>query len=109
MSQPTPLVVHQLRNLTHRAEALADEALIAKCELMSQILRARQSENVPAPHVGQDGIIRLSRAIQRDVSSQADLFRTHNALTTACHEVFADLPHDDTPEYTEEATAAAAA
>jgi hypothetical protein len=70
---------------------------MAKLDLMRQLLRVRQTEDMPAPHVGQDGIIRLARSIQSAVDSQNDLFRTHDALTKARHEIWADLPHDDTP------------
>lgn len=97
MSQPVPLSVIQLRNLMHDAEAKADESLMAKLELMKQMLRVRQTEEMPAPHVGQDGIIRLARAIQLSVDAQNDVFRAHDALTKARREIYADLPHDDTP------------
>jgi hypothetical protein len=67
------------------------------------MLRVRQTEDVPSPHVCQDGIIRLARAIHADVTSQNDLFRTHNALTKAAHAIWAGFPHDeDTPDYVED-------
>ena len=99
MSKPVPLTMINMRRLVRNAEAKSDESLIAKLELMKQMLRVRQTEAVPSPHVGQDGIIRIAKAIQADVTSQNDLFRTHNALTRAGHEIFADLPHDDTEKY----------
>ena len=106
MSRPVPLAVTSLRKLIRDAEARADESLIAKLDLMKQILRVRQNEDVPAPHVAQDGIIRLARAIQANVDSQNDLFRTHDALTKARREVYADFPHDDTPSTTGEVAVA---
>ena len=106
MSPPVPLAVISLRNLIREAEAKADESLMAKLDLMKQILRVRQTEDMPAPHIAQDGIIRLARAIQANVDSQNDLFRTHDALTKARHEVYADFPHDDTPSTTGEVAVA---
>jgi hypothetical protein len=97
MSQPVPLAALGVRNLIREAEAKADESLMVKLELMKQILRVRQTERMPSPHVAQDGIIRLARSIQSAVDAQNDLFRTHDALTKAQHQVWADLPHDDTP------------
>ena len=84
MSPPVPLAVISLRNLIREAEAKADESLMAKLDLMKQILRVRQTEDMPAPHIAQDGIIRLARAIQANVDSQNDLFRTHDALSVSC-------------------------
>jgi hypothetical protein len=106
MSQPTPLAIPQIRNLVRTAEAKADAALLAKVELMQGMLRVRQQGVDAAPHVGQAGIARLARAIQAEVAAQNDLFRTHNALTKAAHELWpelitSDIPHD-TPEYTGE-------
>lgn len=107
MSDSVPFTVVNVRKLIRDAEAKADESLMAKLELMKQILRVRQTEEMPAPHVGQDGIIRLARAIQSAVDAQNNLFRTHDALTKASHEVYADLPHDDTPPSAGEVAAAA--
>jgi len=101
MSHPVPLAIPQVRNLIRTAEAKADEALLAKVELMQGMLRVRQSADVPAPHTGQEGLLRLGRAIQTDLASQSDLFRAHSALTKAAHEIWADAPHDDTPDYVE--------
>jgi hypothetical protein len=109
MSQPVPITLTKLRNLIRNAEAKADESLIAKLDLMAQLLRTRQSEKMPSPHVGQDGLVRLARSIQAAVESQNNLFRTHDALTRARREVYADLPHDDTPDYEATTTAEAAA
>lgn len=102
---PVALVVTQLRASIRRAEACADEALIAKADLLQKMLRARQAENVPTPHVGQDAIMRLGKAIQADIASASDLFRTHNALSIAGQVVFGNAPHEDTPEYVEPADA----
>lgn len=109
MSQAMPIAIPQTRNLVRAAEAKADEALIAKLDLMRQMVHVRSTEDVPAPHVGQEGLLRLSRAIQSDLSSQNDLFRTHNVLTAAAHEIWAELPHDDTQEFVEPSGNAAAA
>lgn len=103
MSQPVPLSVPKLRSLVREAEAAADAALIAKLDLLRGILHTRQTEEMPAPHMCQDGIIRLTRAIQADVGAQNDLFRTHDAMTKASQEIWpevitADYPHH-TPEF----------
>jgi hypothetical protein len=104
-----PIAIPQTRNLMRTAEAKADEALIAKLELMRQIVHVRRTEDVPAPHIGQEGLLRLSRAIQSDLSAQNELFRTHNVLNLAAHELWAELPHDDTDEFVEPSGSAAAA
>ena len=93
--QTSPIAYYQVSNQLRTAEAKGDEALLAKLELMQQMLRVRQTEDVPSPHVGQDGIIRLGRAIQADIESQTDLFRTHTAIKRAGTEIFGGLPHDD--------------
>src|SRR3546814_13622972 len=70
---------------------------------MSSILRARQIEDIPAPHVGQEAIIRLGRAIQSDISGANDVFRTHNALV-ADKTLITGMPgHDDTKVFAVEA------
>lgn len=94
-AQTIPIAYYQVSNQLRAAEAKGDEALLAKLELMQQMLRVRQTEKVPSPHIGQDGIIRLARAIQADIESQTDLFRTHTAIKKAGAEIFGGLPHDD--------------
>jgi len=113
MSQPLPLALPKLRSFVRDAEAAADAALIAKIDLMRGILHTRQSEEMPAPHVCQDGIVRLARAIQSDVGAQNDLFRTHDAMTRAGREIWpdavtADYPHD-TPWFEDTGDEASAA
>lgn len=103
MSQPLPLAIPKLRALVREAESASDAALIAKLDLPRGILHTRQTERMPAPHTGQAGIMRLTRAIQSDLSAQNDLFRTHDAMTRASHEIWpgsvtADYPHD-TPTF----------
>lgn len=102
MSRPIPASMVRLRNQIRDAETKADQALIAKTELMRSILLYRQTEEVPAPHTGQDAIIRLGRAIQNDISSAGDLFRTHNCLTTAKTEIMGP-GHEDTLKFATEA------
>src|SRR3546814_15960253 len=65
---PVPAYMMRIRNQIRAAEAKADESLLAKLDVMSSILRARQIEDIPAPHVGQEAIIRLGRAIQSAIS-----------------------------------------
>ena len=93
---PVPAYMMRIRNQIRAAEAKADESLLAKLDVMSSILRARQIEDIPAPHVGQEAIIRLGRAIQSDISGANDVFRTHNALV-ADKTLITGMPgHDDT-------------
>lgn len=93
---PVPAYMTRIRNQIRTAEAKADESLLAKLDVMSSILRARQTEDIPAPHVGQEAIVRLGRAIQSDISAANDVFRTHNALV-ADKTLITGMPgHDDT-------------
>ena len=97
---PAPAYMARIRKKIRDAEAKADESLIAKLDLMSSILRARQAEDMPAPHVGQDAIIRIGRAVQSDISSANDIFRSHNALVDAQTQITGCPPgHGDTLSY----------
>jgi|GEM_PF-2302230 hypothetical protein len=100
---PVPAYMMRIRNQIRAAEAKADESLIAKLDVMRSILRARQDEDVPAPHAGQEAIIRLGRAIQSDISGANDMFRTHNALVEVKTEIMGVPGHDDTLAFVEEA------
>lgn len=92
-----PAFMIRIRNQIRAAEAKADESLLAKLDVMSTILRARQVEEVPAPHIGQDAIVRLGRAIQSDISAANDVFRSHDALVEARTRITGGPNHDDTP------------
>lgn len=98
---PVPAYMARLRAQIRDAEAKADESLLAKLTVMSSILRARQVEDIPAPHVGQEAVIRLGRAVQSDISAQNDLFRSHNALVDAKTLITGAPGHDDTLAYME--------
>lgn len=103
---PAPAYMARIRNHIRAAEAKADESLLAKLDAMSAILRARQTEEMPAPHVGQEAIVRLGRAIQSDISSANDVFRSHNALVDAKSLIVTAAPgHGDTLKYNEEGNA----
>ena len=69
---------------------------------MRSILHARQVEDLPAPHVGQDAIVRLGRAIQSDISSANDIFRSHNALVDAKVEITGGPGHSETLPFAED-------
>jgi hypothetical protein len=99
---PVPAYMARIRNKIRQAEAKADESLLAKLDVMSSILHARQVEDMPAPHVGQDAIIRLGRAVQSDISSANDLFRSHNALVDAKTLITGAPGHGDTLVFAEE-------
>lgn len=99
---PVPAYMVRIRKQIRDAEAKADESLIAKLDAMKSILHARQVEEMPAPHVGQDAIIRLGRAIQSDISSANDVFRSHNALVDAKTLITGSPGHGDTFLFTEE-------
>ncbi len=101
--KPAPAYMARIRKQIRDAEAKADESLIAKLELMSSILRARQIEEMPAPHVGQDAIIRIGRAVASDISSANDIFRSHNALVDAQTRITGCPPgHGDTLNFVED-------
>ena len=91
----------RLRSLIRSAEAKADEALLAKAELLAGCIRARQIENSDAPHVGQKAIIRLVTAIDRDVEAANNLFRTHDELVQLGREMgtrVEETPESDLPD-----------
>ena len=96
MTIAAPAYMMRIRNQIRTAEAKADESLLAKLDVMSAILRARQTEEMPAPHVGQDAIVRLGRAIQSDIASTNDVFRSHNALVDAKTQITGGPGHGDT-------------
>lgn len=110
MTNATPAYMVRIRQHIRRAEAKADESLLAKLDVMSALLRARQSEEMPAPHVGQEAVVRLGRAIQSDISGANDVFRSHNALVEAKTLITGSFGHDDdTPAFTAHEQAGAAA
>lgn len=95
MTTAVPAFMIRIRNQIRAAEEKADESLLAKLDVMSAILRARQVEEAPAPHIAQDAIVRLGRAIQSDISSTNDVFRSHNALLEAKARITGGPNHDD--------------
>lgn len=99
MNIPVPAYMARIRSQIRDAEAKADESLLAKLTVMSSILRARQVEDLPAPHVGQEAIIRLGRAIQSDISGANDVFRSHNALVDDKTLITGMPGHDDTQRF----------
>jgi hypothetical protein len=110
MTAAAPAYMARIRRQIRDAEAKADDSLIAKLDLMSSILRARQVEDVPAPHVGQDAIIRLGRAVASDISSANDIFRSHNALLDAQTQITGCPPgHGDTLSFEDSESRQAAA
>lgn len=96
---PVPAYMMRIKSQIRLAEAKADESLIAKLDVMRSILHARQVEETPAPHIGQEAVIRLGRAVQSDINAQNDLFRTHNALVDARTLITGAPGHDDTLAY----------
>lgn len=110
VTAPAPAYMARIRKQIRDAEAKADESLIAKLELMGSILRARQVEDMPAPHVGQDAIIRIGRAVASDISAANDIFRSHNALLDAQTQITGCPPgHGDTLSFVEDRGARQAA
>ncbi len=93
---PVPAYMVRIRNDIRTAESKADESMLAKLKAMGSILHARQTEDMPAPHVGQEAIIRLGRALECDIRAQNDLFRSHNALVDAKTLITGMPGHDDT-------------
>mgnify|MGYP003575408650 CR=1 FL=1 len=103
VTAPVPAYIPRLRNQIRDAEAKADESLLATLTVMSAILKARQVEDMPAPHIGQEAVIRLGRAVQSSISTQNDLFRSHNALVDAKTLITGAPGHGDTFAFVEEA------
>lgn len=101
MSNSVPAYMMRIRGQIRAAEAKADESLLAKLEVLSSILRTRQSEDIPAPHIGQDAIVRLGRAIQSDIASANDVFRSHDALVAAKTRITGSVGHEDTRPFAE--------
>lgn len=93
---PVPAYMMRITMNIRNAEAKADESLLANLDLMRSLVHARQTEVVPAPHVGQEAIIRLGRAIDSTIKTQNDLFRSHNALVDAKTLITGAPGHDDT-------------
>lgn len=109
-TKPAPAFLSRIRSQIRDAEAKADVSLIAKLDLMRSILHARQTEEMPAPHVGQDAINRLGRAVTSDISSANDVFRSHNALLEAQTQITGCPPgHGDTLSFVETGTGREAA
>lgn len=80
MTYPVPVYVSRIRKQIHAAEAASDASLLANLELMRSIVSARQTEDAPTPYVGQQALIRLSRAVQEQIASANDIFRAHEEL-----------------------------
>lgn len=101
MTNAAPAYMARIRNQIRLAEAKADESLLAKLDVMQSILRARQVEDIPAPHIGQEAIVRLGRAIQSDIGAANDIFRSHNALVGDKIKITGMPGHDDTLAFAE--------
>lgn len=97
MQTPVPAYMARLRNQMRDAEMKSDQSLLAKVELLRGMLHARLTEDLPAPHTGQQAVIRVARAIQSEISSANDLFRVHDQLTGVRQSIVGVLPEEDTP------------
>lgn len=93
---PVPAYMVRIKTQIRDAEAKADESLLASLTVMSSLVRARQTEELPAPHIGQDAIMRMSSAVASTIKAQNDLFRSHNALVDAKTLITGAPGHDDT-------------
>lgn len=71
---------HKIRKGLRQTEGALDEALLESADLMQAMLRARQNPDV-TPHTGQRSIIRLVRAMQRQVEATTDIFRVHDEMS----------------------------
>lgn len=80
MTEAVPAFVTRIRKQIHAVEAASDASLLASLDLMRSIVTSRQVEDVPTPYIGQQALIRLSRAIQGHVSTANDIFRAHEEL-----------------------------
>lgn len=103
MSEVDPTIhaaAGDLAELTRRAHAAADQAVIALSELMSGTLRARRTTPV-ADHAAQEALLRLHRGIGRALEATSDVARVHGALG----ELYADMAGPDVHPWTEGAIA----
>jgi hypothetical protein len=69
-----------IRTGLRQTEGALDEALLEATGLMQAMLRARQNPEV-TPQAGQRSLVRLVRAMQRQVEAAIDNFRVHDEMS----------------------------
>lgn len=98
MTEPLPAYVSRIRKQLHVAEEASDASLLANLDLMRSIVSSRQSERAPTPYVGQQALIRLSRAVQGQISTANDIFRAHEELHRIAKQELMVSGEEDKPE-----------
>lgn len=87
----------RLRRHLKAAEMKSDEALLAKLELMSSMVLARQSVETGAGAIGQKAIVRLARSMQAEIDATSDLYRAHEDLRRDCRDA-GFIPDEEKPK-----------
>lgn len=98
MTQAVPAYVSRIRKQLRAAEASSDASLLANLELMRSIISSRQTEAAPTPYIGQQALIRLSRAVQGQISSSNDIFRAHEELHRIAKQELMVAGEEDKPK-----------
>lgn len=98
MAQTPAAYVSRIRKQLHAAESASDASLLANLELMRSIVSSRQAEKTPTPYVGQQALIRLSRAVQGQIASANDIFRAHEELHRIATQELMVSGEEDKPE-----------
>jgi hypothetical protein len=98
MAQASPAYISRIRKQLHAAEEASDASLLANLELMRSIVSSRQTEQMPTPYVGQQALIRLSRAVQGQITTANDIFRAHEELHRIAKQELMVSGEEDKPE-----------
>jgi len=69
-----------IRGSLRQTEGALDDALFQTAGLMQAMLSARQIPDV-TPHAGHRSLLRIARAMQRQLQTAIDIFRVHDELS----------------------------
>lgn len=96
MSLTVAAATMRIRRQLKDAEVKSDAALLAKLELMSSMVLARQAVEVEAGAIGQKAIVRLARSMQFEIDATSDLYRAHEDLRRDCRDA-GFIPDEEKP------------
>ena len=97
MSLTLPAAAARLRREVTTAEAAFDAALLASSAIQQTIVTSRRELELPA-HTGQQALIRLSRAVQGQITTANDIFRAHEELHRIAKQELMVSGEEDKPE-----------